>query len=68
MALPDLIRKVNIALGREALERLDGMLTTDEFNELQALLARGCVGLHADNMIGITAVEDNIWTSEGFER
>ena len=37
MALPDLIRKVNVALGKEALQRLDDMLTTDEFNELQAL-------------------------------
>lgn len=36
MALPDLIRKVNVALGKEALQRLDDMLTTDEFNELQA--------------------------------
>lgn len=63
-----LMRKVNDALGKEALKRLDDALTVDEFNELQALCASGSIGLHADGLIGFAAVVDNIWSSEGFLR
>ena len=63
-----LMKRVNELLCEEALRRLDEDLTADEFNEFQALCASGSIGLHADSMIGLTAVVDNVWTSEGFSR
>jgi hypothetical protein len=65
----DVMRRINDALGVDALKKMYAALTDKELNALTKWMRKGKIGLHndMDGFAGFTADAKGGWTSEGFE-
>lgn len=63
------MRKINSALGYDAIVRMHTALTDVEFNALAQWMSKGKIGLHndMDGFVGFTADTKGGLTSEGFK-
>jgi hypothetical protein len=61
-----LIRTVNKALGRNALDRLYDVLGVTDYNRFQELLTTGQIAMHNDGYIGFCCDTPEGWTTECF--